>query len=186
MLLTQKLISQDIINPDYEEIYKTGIKLVLSDILNVALVLFIGVITYSFAYSCIYLITFWTVRRFSGGFHAKTYGFCRVITVGIYILVLLVSRIITQHYIIYTIIFDIITVLTVILYAPIQHQNKELTIVEIKANKLVSILITFLISIVSLISTIFKKEMGIIISLTLFAIAVLMYTALINSRKEEL
>lgn len=167
LILTKKFIKNNIIAADRKEIYKTGIELILANLINIMLILIIGLITKSFLYSCIYLMTFWTVRRFSGGFHAKTYGVCRIVTVGSYAIVFLISQRITQNYIIYAVVFDATTILTMLLFSPIHHPNKELTSVEIKANKLFSLLTAMLYSVISIILILFSRREGLIISLTL-------------------
>lgn len=51
LLLTEKIIQKNIIKPEDKEIYKRGIELILSDIINVFLVLSIGIITKTFLLS---------------------------------------------------------------------------------------------------------------------------------------
>ena len=133
--LTRQFISRQIINPDKKEIYKTGLKLILADIINFSLVLIIGALTKSFIYSCIYLIMLISIRRFSGGFHAKTYWLCRLVTVGTYVIVWLMSRMVNDYLMLCSIICDLITLVTMFAFAPIRHPNKQLTENEVKANK---------------------------------------------------
>ena len=183
-LFVRQFINRQIISPDKKEIYKTGLNLIIADIINFTLVLAIGVITKSFISGCIYLIMFWTLRRFSGGFHAKTYGVCRLVTLGTYILILLISRIIDNYLLICTFICDLITIITMIVFAPIRHPNKELTENEVKANKLFSVVVTIFYVTISIILTIIGRKEGIVIALVLLAISVLMYIGLYTNEKE--
>ena len=183
-LFVRQFINRQIISPDKKEIYKTGLNLIIADIINFTLVLAIGVITKSFISGCIYLIMFWTLRRFSGGFHAKTYGVCRLVTLGTYILILLISMIINNYLLICTFICDLITIITMIVFAPIRHPNKELTENEVKANKLFSVVVTIFYVTISIILTIIGRKEGIVIALVLLAISVLMYIGLYTNEKE--
>lgn len=182
--LTEEIIQRGIINSQKKEICKTGIELILSDIINFSLILIIGVFTSSVLYSCMYILLLWSVRRFSGGFHAKTYSVCRTVTIGMYILILLFSKILNSHWIFYTTIFNLVTFITMLIFAPIRHPNKELTSREVQANKLFSLITTLFFSIVSILLVTFGRKEGLIISLTLFAITILMYIGLFTNRRE--
>jgi len=182
--LTKQFITRQIIDPNKKEIYKTGLKLILSDIINFSLILIIGSLTKSFIYSCIYLIMFWTVRRFSGGFHAKTYGVCRAVTLGMYILILLVSKLLNSYLMIYTITCDFVAIITMFLFAPIRHPNKQLTENEVKANKFFSMVTTLFFAVASVVLTAISRKEGIVIALILLAISVLMYIGLYTNGKE--
>lgn len=181
--LTDKIICRGIINSDKKEICKIGIELILADITNFSLILMIGCFTSSVLYACIYIILLLTVRQFSGGFHAKTYGICRMVTIGMYILILYFSKILNAYLMLYSVILNFITFATMFAFAPVRHPNKELTPVEIQANKLFSLLSTLLYSIASIILIILGRKEGLVISLSLFAISILMYVGLLTNRK---
>ena len=180
--LTRKFIQRSIIEPDKQDIYRTGINLILADIINFSLILTIGVISKTFIYACIYLLMFWTVRRFSGGFHAKTYNICRIITVGTYVAVIFVSRVL-RILIPAAVICNIITIITICLFAPVKHPNKELTEREKQANKLFALLTTIFFAIISIVLVCIGRREGLIISLTLFAITILMYVGMLTNAK---
>lgn len=183
LYLTDILLKNQIIDIDRKEIYTVGLELMISDIINFLLLLAVGLVTRSLLYSCIYSFMFLSVRRFSGGFHAKTYMRCRIVTIGTYLLILIASKIL-HNMIAYTVIFDIIAIITMFVFAPIRHPNKELTFKEIKVNKLLSLLTTLLFTAVSIILVVIGRNEGLIISLILFAIAILMYIGLLTNKTE--
>lgn len=182
--LTNQCIQRNIITLDKKDVCKTGFELIIADAVNFFLVTFIGVATKSLTDSLIYLLLLWFVRRFSGGYHAKTYWRCRIVTVGTYLLILMTGKIINDNLLTYTIIFNLIALISMIIFAPVRHPNKELTDIEAKANKLFALLTTFIFSIASIALTILERKEGLIISLTLLAIAILMYIGLLVNRKE--
>lgn len=183
--LTEKFIDRGIINSDNKETYITGSKLILSDIINSSLIFLIGILTKSFIDSCIYLIVFWTVRKFSGGFHAETYAVCRIVTVGAYILIFCVGKIIDDYYTIITLVCSIFAIVTIVAFAPVRNPNKMLTDKEIKANKLFALITTLFFTLVSVVLAVFDRKEGSVISLTLFAVTALIYIGLLtNGRKE--
>lgn len=180
--LTEKFIQRSIINPDNHEIYRTGVELILADIINFLLILTVGFISRTFIYSGIYLLIFWTVRRFSGGFHAKTYTVCRIVTVGTYVAVIFVGRVL-NILIPIAVICNIVTIITMCLFAPVKHPNKELTKREKQANKLFALLTTLFFAIISIVLVYVGRKEGMIISLTLFAITILMYVGMLTNAK---
>lgn len=182
--LVDKLLKRNIILEEKAPICKNGIMLILADIINFSLILIIGLFTKSLFESVMYLTVFWIVRRFSGGFHAKTYWLCRIVTVGTYMTIFLVSKIINDYYIIITLICDIFAVITMIVFAPIRHPNKELTNKEVKANKLFALLTTLFFTLLSIVLSVFNRKEGLVISLILFAISVLMYIGLLTNGNE--
>lgn len=184
-LLTEEFIKRDIITSEKREICRIGIELILADIINFTAILLIGLIAGKFVYGCIYLVLFWTVRRFSGGFHAKTYAVCRTVTIGTFVLVLLAARLINAHLILYTAALDIAAIAAVVLFAPVKHPNKELSDKEIKMNRFFSLVSVLLFAAVSICLVSAGLKEGLCIALTLFAIAVLMLAGLISNRRRE-
>lgn len=180
--LTEKFIERHIIDSSKKEIYIEGLNLILSDIINFSLILIIGALTKSFILSLLYLIVFWNVRKFSGGFHAKTYMVCRTATIGTYLLIWLLYSVLNSYHIVCVIICSIIALATMLLFAPIRHPNKELTLGEIKANKLFSVIATLFFIVISVILIIIGYKEGLFISLTLFAITILMYVGMFTNR----
>jgi len=181
---TEILLKRHIIDAEKQYIYKIGFELIFADIINIIIILFIGVIVNTFAYSLIYLALFWTVRRFSGGYHAKTYTVCRTATVGIYILIVILSKIINTGCPWAVIICNVATIITMMLLAPVKHPNKQLTQKEVKANKLFALITSLFFVILSLILINIDRKEGLVISLTLAAIDVLMYIGCCTNRKE--
>jgi accessory gene regulator B len=183
-VLVNLFLKNKIIECDRAEVYKTGIKLILSDIINFSAIILIGFLTKTVTYSFIYLLLFWSVRKFSGGFHAHTYLMCRIFTIGIYGIITIVSMVIKENYLVYTTICDVFTVITVICFAPIKHPNKMLSDIEIKGNKILSLLTTLFFSAISVLLVLADRKEGVVIALTLFAISILMYVGLLMNRKE--
>ncbi|MBQ7974564.1 MAG: accessory gene regulator B family protein [Clostridia bacterium] len=184
-IITDRLLNQNVIDADKKEIHKTGIELILTDTINFSLILIIGIMIKAVSAACIYLLLFWTVRRFSGGYHAKSYGVCRTVTVGTYIAIVLISKFLAVNQMLVSVVLNIVTAITMMAFAPIRHPNKELTITEIRANKLFSVLTTLFYIALSIILSAFGNKQGLIIAITLFAISVLMYLGLLMNMRGE-
>ena len=181
--LTEKLIDKELIDTSKIDIYRTGFELIISDIITSFLIFTAGIVMNEFIYSCIYALIMLIVRKFSGGYHAKTYWLCRTVTVGTFILIVITSRV-NAFNIFVCLAFNIIAVVTMIIFAPIRHPNKQLTENEYKANKVFSVITTLFFSVISIALFFVERKEGLVISLTLLAITALMYVGLLTNREE--
>lgn len=178
---TSILIKNNIILLENKELYKTGITLILADVINFLIIITISFISQTLIYGFIYLLLFLTVRVFSGGFHAKTYSVCRMTFVCTYIAVLAVAYFIGDNWILYTIMCDIAALITMVFFSPVRHPNKELSDKEIKGNKAMSLLTTTVYSILSVVLVILGRKEGLIIAIVLLAITILMYIGILTN-----
>ena len=183
-MLVKKMTDRGIIVPEKREVYKTGIMLLLADLINFALVLLIGILCGALYESALYLLMMWTVRRFSGGYHAKTYGRCRAVTVGTYILVLISENLISDNFAVIALVCNAFAIVTGFVFSPVRHPNRELTEKERKANRLFAVLATLFFAAASIVLTLLDRKEGLAISLILLAIAVLMYAGMLANGKE--
>lgn len=183
-MLVKKMTDRGVIVPEKREVYKTGIMLLLADMINFALVLLIGILCGALYESALYLLMMWTVRRFSGGYHAKTYGRCRAVTVGTYILVLISENLISDNFAVIALVCNAFAIVTVFVFSPVRHPNRELTEKERKANRLFAVLATLFFAAVSTVLTLLDRKEGLAISLILLAIAALMYAGMLANGKE--
>ena len=185
-LLLNELLKRKIISAEKADIYKIGLELIVADVINTILIIGVSLITNTFISGCLYMLVFCGVRKFCGGFHAKTYWLCRVVSLFTYIMVIITSSIIKYNWLSIALICDAITIISMVLFAPVRHPNKDLTEKEIKANKLFAILSTMFFSVSSVILILFERKEGLNISLNLLAISILMYIGIIiNKRRKE-
>lgn len=73
------------------EIYVYGFELLLSSLLETGAIILIGCLLGKFTETILFLLSFSSIRFFSGGYHAKSYLKCFVVTLISYILILLIT-----------------------------------------------------------------------------------------------
>ena len=133
------------INKDDEELYEYAAKVVVHGIINIAVIILIGAF-FEMLKECIcFFITFFVLRKFTGGIHAKKYINC-LLSSGILISISLFIIKICIKYDFNSIFFIGIIILSsfvLIILSPLENQNKPLSNYEIKVYKL--ILIIFLV-----------------------------------------
>ena len=137
--------------------------------------------------SIVFSSIFVTIRLFSGGFHAKTYGRCFIFSNLTYLICLVSANQILLHDlgllcpILATAAAVIIFVLT-----PIKHKNHPLSDGKYKKNQRISRALTVCICLVSLTShyCFYAPNLVCLSSVTLVAVAVLMIIPKIHERGE--
>lgn len=143
--LTRHLRRHNVINEEDTDIYVYGLELLLSFFFSVSIIMLLGILLNSIFETILFLSVFIFLRCFSGGFHAKTYWMCSLVTFSTYGISLLFSKLVSIHLIGYIILFVIGTVILAI-FAPIEHPNKKLSQTQKKKFKIWSIVlfITFI------------------------------------------
>lgn len=118
-----------------QEVYVYGIEIILSTLLEAATILISASLVSAVEEGVIFILLFSSLRIFTGGYHAETYGKCFVVTVGSFWGTLMMANIITN-------IFDGETLhillflagIYIIARAPILNENQPLSNVKIVKN----------------------------------------------------
>ena len=141
--LTNRLLLSGVINSEEEEIYIYGFELLLSFLFSTAVIFAIGIAVQAVLPTIAFLAVFIVLRSYTGGFHARTYAVCSLVTFSVYGVVMLLSHFLTVGYVEY-LVLGVIGVVLLIIFAPIKHPNKELTAQDIKRNKIISVVVFIL------------------------------------------
>lgn len=108
-----------------EDLYKYGIQVFLSNIIEVFFCLIIGLALSSVKEVIVLLLSFIITRRFTGGYHAKTFGKCTLLTCGVILSALLIYKYVDIPFYICAIV-GIISYLIFSLFVPVENENKKL------------------------------------------------------------
>jgi len=180
-IISERLVSKEIIKKDETSIYIYGLELILSFVFSTVIVLIIGFILNCIFSTIMFLTIFIILRRFTGGFHAKTYAKCQICTISISTFVMIASKYITVEY------FSFLTLAflsypIIILFAPIKNPHKNLSNKKKKKNKFLSVIFfsIFLLSGVALINS--NTILCNTIFLTLSVVIALMLVPLLKER----
>ena len=138
--LTNRLLLSGVISAEEEEIYIYGFELLLSFLFSTAVILAIGIVVQAVLPTIAFLAVFIVLRSYTGGFHARTYAVCSLVTFSVYGVVMLLSHFLTVGYVEY-LVLGVIGVVLFVIFAPVKHPNKELTAQDIKRNKIISVVV---------------------------------------------
>lgn len=130
------------------EIYVYGTQLVISSIINLLICITISLLLGELINGLIFFAIFSSLRRFTGGFHCKTFIMCNVVFSSVVALALLSNTFlgkVFENYVIVmvTAIFNLICIL---LFSPVYNENKKLTYIQ-KRRFLISSIIVYAIPI---------------------------------------
>lgn len=186
--ITDFCIRHSQISIENREIYNYGFKLIFADVLNFLIITFLGLCIGEIIGSVIFLVTLCGLRKYTGGFHAKSFLICRLSMVATYFLVtiaaffaLKISRIITV-----VVFIDLTSIIGILLLAPIENANKKLTTLQAKVNKMKAIVVATVLSFTSIVLVFLNyRAEGVTISITLLAVVVLMIPGVIEKKGGE-
>lgn len=136
--ISRKFVQMEIVKPEFEEIYVYGLELLLSFFTGTVIILLIGIVANKIAHTCIFLLIFILLRRFTGGHHATSHLRCKLWTIGSYAAVLILS-VILNIYIWAYLLLVVLGSIIIFLFGPIENVNKPLTELTKKKNKALSL-----------------------------------------------
>ena len=180
--ITDFLYKKEVISQEQKEVYIYGFTVLFLNILDILIILALGILIERYLDTIVFLMVFGITRQYTGGYHAKTVSKCLVVYMLIYLVIMFLSssNIILVNGAMFQILLCIVYIIAVIIYAPIQNDNKVISNVERKKYKIISIVSAICISTISVIVYGIFPTMAITISLTLFAVTILMILVVIR------
>ena len=158
------------------DIYIYGFELLVSSVIETISLLLIGLLTGKIIDTIIFIISFSSIRVFSGGYHANSYLKCFIVTVAYYLLVLFSAYIMlafpNRTIILIAIITLFLSLILFILMSPVKSKGKS--ILNYKKQKMLSIISLFINAIVPIILlTLYQNNILIIVYPTIICVDVL-------------
>lgn len=179
--ICQKLIDKGIIKEELKRVYTYGIELLLSFFISVSLILIVGTLTHRFVETLIFLFLFVSIRQMTGGYHAKTYFRCQIVTVGTFLLILLASYHLHPNITLHIILL-VSGGVFILLFGPIENKHKPLSPAIKAKNKKLGAASFVLASGLSMILIYWKPRYADTAFFTLLSIILLMIVPLIERR----
>lgn len=170
------------------DIYRYGIELLVSTLINLALITIIGILINDIACSLVFLLGFIPIRSFCGGYHAKSYLKCNIVFSLSFVICCLCSNLMifafTKNYLlIIEIALIALSFPSILIFAPVKNANKIVSSNEAKKYKKISIIIFFCISGIGLITTYFGIKYGILLIVTLLLVSIMILIEIFEQRR---
>lgn len=155
--IVEILIKHSLVGNEDKELYSYGFFILLSQILYLIIAIILGSIFKSVFESVIFYIAFQFIRRYAGGFHAKTETRCEILsTLSILCCIVLIK--LSKMYDIRIALLSISLVFAVLIFilCPLDTPEKPLNDKEYKYFRKISWIILSLIIVAIIVSFIFK------------------------------
>lgn len=172
--------------PDKRAVILFGLELLLSSIISILIIIFIS-ITFGFPFLWLpFLLAFIPLRTTAGGYHAATHTGCNITFALAYFVCIIVCKYVAMQPPTY-IIISVMSVVTILLFSPVEAINKPLDDVRKSTNRARSIIIILAVAIASVFAWLFSiHNIGIqMFYLGVFAAMVSQIAALIINYKGE-
>lgn len=155
--IVEILIKHSLVENEEKELYLYGFFILLSQILYFIIVITIGILFNVIFESIIFYITFQFIRRYAGGYHAKTETRCEILsTLSILCCIVLIK--LSKMYDIRIVLLSVSLVFAVLIFilCPLDTPEKPLNDKEYKYFRKISWIILSLIIIAIIVSFYFK------------------------------
>ncbi len=90
-------IDNDVIKEEDKELYEYAFSITVSALIHIVTIVVLGITFGLVAESIIFYICFIAIRKFAGGYHAKTAGRCYISSVVLSVLLLVVLKLLTNN-----------------------------------------------------------------------------------------
>lgn len=127
--LTNWLVSKKIITVEEKEVYEYGVFQMMVNVLDTMSILILSILFSKVLPTCCYIVCFCMLRKYAGGYHAKSMIGCYLMTVGSAIIMLLTIRFCRLPIAVITAVW-LVSGIIVFLFAPVQNRNKRLDELE--------------------------------------------------------
>lgn len=169
------------------EIYTYGMELILSSIAETFILIVLGVVFSRFLETLIFIISFSSIRFFTGGYHAKSYVRCAVVTLIIYFICLISHEMINLFtFATVLIISGVIffgSLIVIGLFTPIENKNKKIENKQrLKRISLITLVLEFVLFFTGLFA---DFSQALVILPTVLSVGVLMLVEIIRKRGDK-
>lgn len=175
------------IESDMYDVYKYGIEITLSSILNISLILVVSIILGDIVSGMMYLFCIIPIRSYCGGYHAPSYFRCNLYFVLTFLSVYFIARFLEcfdhKSVIAFIEVILLISIVPILLFAPVKNQHKILTPDKTKKCRLISMILFLSYGIIALLLSIFEIWYGSLLTTTLLAVSVLVVIEITIKRR---
>lgn len=168
-----------------------GFELLLSTSLSIFSIIIISAFLSCLSHAIIFLVVFISLRLFNGGFHAKTYRRCFLLTNAVYLTVLAASvyaykSVPASTYCPIYILGTLLSTGAIVYLSPIKHFNHPLSENRYRKNQKIGRRLVLIYSVVNcfLLFLSIKAVYSVLISFTLMAVAIMMIIPQFTERRD--
>lgn len=171
---------------DMADVYRYGIEITISSILNIFLIVLVSLLMGHLMYGIVFLLFFIPLRSYCGGYHATTYFRCNTVFLLTYIAVYLSSLYLTEYFndsIQLAEVLLLLAFLPILIFSPVKNVHKTLSEKTAKKCRILSFIIYIVLALTSMYFCFIKSIYGAIMVMTLVAISVMILVEIFMQRR---
>lgn len=169
LFFTQK----NIISNSELDSYIYGFQLLLSIILNLSAISLIMIYSGKIKETILYVSSVFILRHHTGGYHAKTPERCFFMTIGVYVLILFITNMVTVKLSIIISGLFLPALIVIIKFAPIVHKNNPVQESDLYRHRQYSVIMSILIACAVIIFVLVKQyTLSLVLSLGIFQVSI--------------
>lgn len=127
--LTNWLISKKVIAVEEKEVYEYGIFQMIVNMIDTLSILALAILFNELTATFCYIVCFCMLRKYAGGYHAKTLIGCYGMTIGFTLLMLITIKVFKVPLMVILSAW-LVSLIIIFLFAPVQNRNKKLDELE--------------------------------------------------------
>ena len=132
--LTEQMIREKLINSEQKEEYIYAMITLIEKAISIGTILWISILVNKLVPTLLFLVSFFGLRKRTGGYHANTFLICYIETVGTYIILLYINSILVKH-ILFIYMMLGISMCIIFLIGTVNHPNLHMSKKEVSAAK---------------------------------------------------
>ena len=183
--ITLKLISTHTIGSEDQEMYQFGVAHLLYQVSFFVIALVAGLLLKVLPETVLFLVAFFSLRPYAGGWHASTQGKCTLISYGIAVIALCSFRLVPDAVLLPVSVGQVLIGLAAIWrWAPMENPNKPLDAEEVTHYRRYARIITVLLLAATVFTAVMQwNRIGFAISTAIFLSAVLVALGMVQKTK---
>jgi accessory gene regulator B len=189
LIITDKFIHIGVIEKEKKAVYAYGFEILIATIFYTLIFFIAALITNSIIESIFFWVGFFIIRSISGGFHAKSYKNCHLLSLFNHLLFILAIKVLPLYvHSISSLVLNAFSIIMILIFAPVDHPNKPFIKNERKRFRALSciyVVILVLISALSLVVPEYYDCYKFSLSIGTFSAAFALMSAKIKHIKEQ-
>lgn len=170
-IIADFFVSRQWVEADERDTYQYGCEVILASLVNVIIVVLCGLLFHELAYISAFYLVFLLLRRYCGGYHAKTHLKCNTIFTANIVFVLLILK--NYNFVSSRFVFLAVFVscLVVWILSPIINKNKPLTEEEANKYRKISFIISLVVAVTALMLVAVNMKISVMLSMALLSVS---------------
>lgn len=126
--ITRLMVDESVVDEEDREYMSYAMELLLEKAISIASIILVAILANKFVESVLFLATFCTLRKYTGGFHFKRFGICYFASVFLYVLIMNISSVLCGAkycgHIVYA--FTTVSLFVILMIGTVNHPNMNL------------------------------------------------------------